>query len=51
MTEVVTLLLMMTIPVLLYFALRKRIKKEAGWKNYLAIAVGVFVVLFIIAKM
>jgi hypothetical protein len=41
----------MIIPALLYFALKKRMKKEAGWKKYLVIAAGVFVVLVIITKM
>lgn len=50
MSEIITLLLMMTIPTLLYFSLKKRMKKEAGWKKYLAIAVGIFVALVIITK-
>jgi hypothetical protein len=42
---------MIAIPALLYLALKKRMKQEAGWQKYLAIAASVFVVLFIITKM
>lgn len=48
MSEIITLVLMVMIPALLFFALKKRMKKESGWEKYLAIAAGVFAVLAII---
>ncbi len=51
MSEIYTLLLMMAIPLLMYAALKKRMKKEASWKLYVAGAAGVFILLVIVTKM
>jgi hypothetical protein len=41
---------MITIPLLIYMALKKRMKKDETWKLYLAGAAGVFVLLVIVTK-
>jgi len=50
LSDIISLLLMMLIPILLYMGIKARIKKDAGWENYLVAAGGVFILLAIIAK-
>lgn len=45
-----SLLLMMAVPMLLYMGLKLRMRKDAGWKKYLIAAGGVFIVLFFITR-
>lgn len=50
LTDIISLLLMMAVPMLLYMAIKLRMKKDAGWKKYLVAAGGVFVLLVINTK-
>ena len=51
LSDIITLLLMIGVPVCLYLAVQKRVKKESIWKLYAGVAAGIFVLLIIIAKM
>ena len=48
--DIMNLVLMMAVPILLYMGVKARTRKETSWKYYLAGAVGVFIVLAVIAK-
>lgn len=50
LSEIISLLLMMTVPMFLYLGLRARMKQEAGWKKYLFAAGAVFLLLIVVTK-
>lgn len=50
MSDVMSLLLMMAMPVLLYMGLKARMNKDAGWKKYLIAAGSVFILLAIVSR-
>ena len=49
LSDMISLLLMMLMPILLYMGIKARIKKDASWKIYLVAAGGEFILLAIIA--
>lgn len=44
------LVLIMAVPLLLYMGVKARMRKESGWKYYVATAGGVFILLALVAK-
>ena len=50
LSDIISLMLMMAVPMLLYMGLRLRMRKDASWKKYLIAAGGVFIVLVFVAK-
>ncbi|MBP2625895.1 MAG: hypothetical protein H6Q68_606 [Firmicutes bacterium] len=49
LSNIMSLLLMMAVPILLYMGLKARMRKETTWKRYLVAAGSVFILLAIIA--
>ena len=51
MSEIIILILMMAVPMMLYMALKARMKKDPGWKKYVTGTIGIFIILIVITKM
>ena len=47
LSDIISLLLMVMMPIILYMGLKARMRKEASWKKYVAVAAGIFILLAI----